>query len=53
MELDDIINVEVLKLIPQQPQVQCSTKDQLTALRVIAVKFGLYDAADLLSRITQ
>jgi hypothetical protein len=50
MELDQIVSVELLKTIPQQPQVQCTVDDQLRALRVVAVKFGLYDAADAIQR---
>jgi hypothetical protein len=49
--LDDVIDVAVLAAIPQQPQVQCSTKDQLRAAKVICAKFGLYDAADLIQRL--
>lgn len=50
MDLDRIISVELLKSIPQQPQVQCSRDDQIRALRVLANKFGLYDAADAIQR---
>lgn len=42
------IDTELLKGIPQQPQVQCSFQDQMDALHMLAVKFGLYDAADFL-----
>ncbi len=38
----------VLAAIPQQPQRQDSTNDQLRDLRDFANKLGLYDAADLL-----
>jgi hypothetical protein len=48
--LDRVISVELLKSIPQQPQVQCSTADQLVALQVLANKFGLYDAADVVQQ---
>lgn len=37
---------EVLKLIPQLPQRQDSTVDQLRDLWAVANKLGLYDAAD-------
>ncbi len=50
MELDDVINVSLVNGIPWQPQVQCSTHDQLKAVVVLAQRFGLYDAADRLKR---
>lgn len=50
ISLDLIIDSAILRAIPQQPQVQCSTTDQLRALHVIATKFGLYDAADAIRR---
>lgn len=40
---------EILKSIPQQPQRQDSTKDQLAELIAFANRLGLYDAADFLS----
>lgn len=39
---------DVIKLIPQQPQVQYDLTKQLSELRVAANKLGLYDAADYL-----
>ena len=44
--MNNIVDPEVLKLIPQQHQVQGSVHDQLIALHFIAIRFGLYDAAD-------
>jgi hypothetical protein len=41
----------VLNTIPQQPQRQDSTNDQLRDLQAFANKLGLYDAADFL-RVT-
>jgi len=40
--------VDVIKDIPQQPQVQYDLTRQLNELRVAANKLGLYDAADFL-----
>ena len=37
---------ETLVKIPQLPQTQESLNDQLRKLRIIANKFGFYDAAD-------
>ena len=48
--LDGVIDTSLLKSIPQQPQVQSSLNGQLRALQVLAVKFGLYDAADYLRK---
>lgn len=50
-ELNDVIDVNILNSIAKQPQVQCSTKDQFIALHALAVKFGLYDAADVVRRV--
>lgn len=38
----------VLNQIPQQPQSQAALEDQLHLLKVIANRFGLYDAADFI-----
>jgi hypothetical protein len=43
--------LEVIKAIPQQPQVQYDLQRQLEELRVAANKLGLYDAADFLRPI--
>lgn len=40
--------IDVIKLIPQQPQVQYDLTKQLQELRIAANKLGLYDAADYL-----
>lgn len=40
--------LDVIKMIPQQGQVQYDLKRQLMELRVAANKLGLYDAADFL-----
>lgn len=37
--------------LEQVPQAQYSLDDQLTLLRIAAVKLGLYDAADHLTRV--
>ncbi|MEA8593049.1 hypothetical protein PZT57_30850 [Pseudomonas aeruginosa] len=43
---------KLLESIPQQPQRQDSTNDQLRDLRAFANRLGLYDAADLIRTIT-
>ena len=49
IDCSDCENVyEVIKRIPQQPQVQYDLTKQLNELRVAANKLGLYDAADYL-----
>jgi hypothetical protein len=48
VDLNDVVDIELLKSIPNQPQVQCSLHDQLRVLEAIAAKFGLYDASDYL-----
>lgn len=53
MNLNDVINLKVLASIPFQPQVQCGLDDQLEALSHIAVRFGLYDAADYLRDVIE
>lgn len=40
--------LKVIATIPQQPQRQYSTEEQLCYLRTVAHKLGLYDAADRL-----
>jgi hypothetical protein len=42
------LNMDIVKAIPQQPQIQASLADQLDALRVLALKFGLRDTLDFL-----
>jgi len=39
---------KALKSLPAFPQRQDSTMDQLADLERVAVKFGMYDAADLI-----
>ena len=46
-DIDPILN-ELISKLPQLPQVQYSTKDQLIYLKNIAIRLGLYDAADFL-----
>lgn len=46
------IDLDLLRSIPQQPQVQSALNDQIDALRMLATKFGLYDAADYLSSLS-
>lgn len=41
----------IIRAIPQQPQRQDGTNDQLRDLIPFAVRLGLYDAADLLRSI--
>ncbi|HHQ2717285.1 TPA: hypothetical protein ACSPMB_003175 [Pseudomonas aeruginosa] len=43
---------KLLDSIPQQPQRQDSTNDQLRDLRAFANRLGLYDAADLIRTLT-
>ena len=43
---------EILRLIPQQPQRQDGTNDQLRDLRDFAIRLGMYDA-DLIRIIIQ
>lgn len=49
---EDVENIktitELITLLPQQPQVQYDLTQQLSELRTLANKFGLYDAADIL-----
>lgn len=42
--------LELIKHIPQQPQVQYDLQRQLDELRIAANKLGLYDAADYLKQ---
>lgn len=42
---------ELLKTIPQQPQRQDGTNDQLADLVVFANRLGLYDAADAIRTV--
>jgi len=51
MDLDNVINPDILKAVPQQPQVQCDTQSQLEALIAVANRFGLYDAADVIRKV--
>lgn len=44
--------MKLLESIPQQPQRQDSTNDQLRDLRAFANRLGLYDAADLIRTLT-
>jgi hypothetical protein len=41
--------LKVIAAIPQQPQRQYSTEEQLCYLKTVANKLGLYDAADRLA----
>ena len=51
--LEDVINLTVLAAVPFQPQSQCALNDQLKALSYIALRFGLYDAADHLRDVVE
>ena len=46
-DIDPILN-ELISKLPKLSQAQYSTKDQLLYLKDIAIKVGLYDAADFL-----
>lgn len=39
--------------IQKQPQAQFSTNDQLKVCIVLAQRFGLYDAADVIKKFTK
>jgi hypothetical protein len=39
--------------VPRFDQVQCSTEEQLQALRAVANILGLYDAADVIRNILE
>lgn len=41
---------QAIAKIPQQAQAQFATTDQLQILQYVAVRLGLYDAADLIQR---
>lgn len=43
---------ELLKTIPQQPQRQDSSSDQLAELLLFANRLGLYDAADVIKNLS-
>ena len=45
--------VDVVRCIPQLPQRQDSTSDQLRDLRAVANRLGMYDAADLIRGILE
>jgi len=42
--------IDLIKKIPQQPQSQKSLETQLFALRIVADRLGLYDAADFIAK---
>jgi hypothetical protein len=48
---DKVALKDLVALVPQQPQRQDSTNDQLRDLRVMANRLGMYDAADLIRNI--
>lgn len=48
LEEDPMTITDLIREMPQMPQVQYDVTRQLIELRNIANKFGLYDAADLL-----
>jgi hypothetical protein len=43
-----IIPLDVLESIPKRPQTQRALDDQLRELNAVAVRLGLYDAADFI-----
>ena len=49
-ERDDLLEDKIRKMNPL-PQVQYSTAKQIDYLRRVAIKLGLYDAADVLQRL--
>lgn len=44
---------ELLRAIPQKPQRQDSTNDQLRDLMFVANRLGMYDAADIIRNILE
>jgi hypothetical protein len=52
-EYENSIWYQELKKIQQCPQAQDSLQDQLLRLRIIANRFGLYDAADYLRDVVK
>ena len=49
----DPILEDIIRKMPQLQPINYSTKDQLAYLKHIAVKFGLYDAADTITKTFQ
>ena len=49
--MNNAINLNLVKMIPRQRQVRCDTDSQLLALITLALKFGLYDAADIVRNV--
>lgn len=50
-DYDDEEVLEAIKAVPQQPQKQYGTDEQLRYLQVAANRLGLYDAADRISTL--
>jgi hypothetical protein len=50
--MDEALN-KVIAAIPQQPQRQYATDDQLRVLQAAANKLGLYDAADVIRNLLE
>ena len=48
--LDPVLD-EILKDLPQLSQVQYDLQTQMNYLRRIAVRYGLYDAAEYLNKV--
>jgi len=48
--LDPVLD-EILKDVPQLSQVQYDLQTQMNYLRRIAVRYGLYDAAEYLNKV--
>lgn len=49
-DMNGMLNAELLRLIPQQPQQQSALDSQLHDLVELANRFGLCDAADYIRR---
>ena len=49
--MTDTLLQKVIAQIPQQPQRQYGTDEQLRYLKAAANKLGLYDAADAIERM--
>ena len=48
--IDPILD-HIIKNMDQLPQVQYSTRDQLIYLHQIAIKYGLYDASNVITNL--
>ena len=51
VEIKDNSILDIIKIIPQQPQVQYELNQQLQELAIVANRLGLYDAADFINSL--